>query len=81
MSIMNNSVFVTQENAWNNYPAVPGTNNYIANRHPAKSGNINYFDGHVKNIADIESKYWAEDEYWKRVQVIWWPYVDPEYNP
>ncbi len=73
-SILNNSLFVAQTNAWADYPAVPGTNNYVANNHPAESGNIAYHDGHVTNIANITQKYWAEPDYETRVEILWWQY-------
>jgi prepilin-type N-terminal cleavage/methylation domain-containing protein len=73
-SILNNSLFVPQSNAWNGFPPAPGENNLIADNHPAKSGNIVYHDAHVTNIADIHARYWAEDDYETRVEIVWWPY-------
>ncbi len=73
-SILNNSLFVPQSNAWTSYPPEPGVNNLIADNHPAKSGNIVYHDAHVTNIADVHARYWAEDDYETRVEIVWWPY-------
>ena len=72
-SILNNSIFVAEPHAWG-YPPTPGNQNIIADRHPAKSGNIVYHDGHVSNIADVHTKYWAETDYETRIEILWWPY-------
>ena len=80
-STLSNSVFVPESWISGVYPPVPGTQNLIADNHPAKSGNIVYQDGHVNNIPDIHAKYWAEDDFETRMEIIWWDYYKNNNNP
>ncbi len=84
VSRIDNSLFVPGEHAYVPHPADPGTSNRIAIRHPAGSGNIAYHDGHVTNIANMMQKYWTEEEYARRVQILWWQFrelVEDEEDP
>ncbi len=76
VSRIDNSVFVPGVHAYVPHPADPGESNRIAIRHPAGSGNIAYHDGHVTNIPNIMQKYWTEEDYKTRVQVMWWDFVE-----
>ncbi len=73
-STLSNSVFVPEDWTSGGYPPLPGQENLISNNHPAKSGNLAYHDGHVSNIPNIETKYWAEEDFETRLEIIWWPY-------
>jgi prepilin-type N-terminal cleavage/methylation domain-containing protein/prepilin-type processing-associated H-X9-DG protein len=80
-STLSNSVFVPESWISGVYPPIPGTQNLIADNHPAKSGNIVYHDGHVSNIPDMHARYWAEDDYETRMEILWWDYYKDNNNP
>jgi prepilin-type N-terminal cleavage/methylation domain-containing protein/prepilin-type processing-associated H-X9-DG protein len=80
VSRIDNSVFVSGEDAYESHPAEPGESNRIAKRHPGDSGNLAYHDGHVTNIPNVMQKYWTEEDYFERVKILWWSFAEEAFD-